>query len=99
MNATNVKLGATTYKTPHLNLGEIEEIDLLFHDKEIGKLKRSFQILAVMLRRAAPSVADVMTIEAKPEEVGAAIAHILEFSGLKTVEGESDPNRSAPAAG
>jgi hypothetical protein len=98
MKTETLSLGGREYKVRHLNLGEIEEIENLFADDKIVGLKRSYMLLAIILRRASPDVADVRTIEASPVELNAAISRALIFSGLKSAE-DADPNALAPAGG
>jgi hypothetical protein len=98
MKTVTIKLGERSYKVPHLNLGQVDDIDELMANGELKRLKRSYAVLAVVLQRADPKVEDVRSLEASPEEVNAAIKTALEFSGIKPAEG-SDPNSSAPAPG
>jgi hypothetical protein len=89
-----IMLGGTEYLIHAFNIGELEEISLLF--KGDADASAAFNVLRMALRRAEPKVDDANAIELDSiDEVNAASVIILELAGLKKT-GENPPVGTAP---
>ena len=79
-----ITLGGTDYVVHPFNIGELEQVsDLLSGPPQ----KIPFAVLRLALRRAEPSVPNPDSIEASPDEIGAAAKALLVLSGLQQPEG------------
>lgn len=99
----SITLGGTTYKVPHLNLGQLQRFVRLSDaftkrpDKdEVALFDHNFEVSRLVLERADPPISELEALECRLADLRAATDAVLEFSGLKVfVPGEAESKGEA----
>lgn len=88
---TVIKLGGNDYVVPQLNIGQLERVTDIF---SVGGHRAGFRVLRIACERASPAIANFDEVEATTDEVAAAVAGVLQMSGLAK---DAPAGEAAPA--